>query len=137
MKGLVTRKGLDVSRRADRCSAEGEKLGATPRSCLNPLSLCNNGEGGGGDNVRLPQNHTPLPTPPSPADSLLISCPSTHFLSFFHFSFFPFAPPFLSLTEACFISHEDSHSGTKHTCCQTCDFMIEVSTDFSYAWNIF
>ena len=77
-KGLVTREGLNVSRRADRCSAEGATLG----SCLNPLSLYNNEEGGGGDNVPLPQDYTPThsskprPTPPSSAAHLPTSFPS-------------------------------------------------------------
>ena len=36
IKGSVTRKGLDVSRRADRCSAEGE----APRLCMLVYVYC-------------------------------------------------------------------------------------------------
>ena len=53
LKRLNDPKGLHVSRRADRCSAEWQKLSVcacvcvTLRSCLNPLSLSNNGDVGG------------------------------------------------------------------------------------------
>lgn len=104
VKGPVTRKGLDVSRRADRCSAEGEReavfvyascvcVCVTLRSCLNPLSLSNNEEGGGRCQCASPSASLCLS---SPADSPLISCPPTYFI---------YSPVFSH--EACFTSLGD------------------------------
>lgn len=72
-KESVTRKGLDVSRQADRCSARGRKISVCAHvrvcarvhmgalgSCLNPHSLSNN-EVGGGCSMECLLMGSPLP----------------------------------------------------------------------------
>ena len=95
LKRLNDPKGLHVSRRADRCSAEWQKLSVcacvcvTLRSCLNPLSPSNNGDVGGGRRQRASPSGSPiicqaLLTPLSSATNFtssslsLISCVSQH-----------------------------------------------------------
>lgn len=81
---LVTQKGLDVSRRADRCSVLGEKLNVSvwdPQVMLKPTFFFQQW-GGRGRHQRAWPYGVPLLSV-KPADSLPLDCPFSFLLVWF------------------------------------------------------